>query len=186
MCIRDRIYNAYPSPYTSLADLCDKASFDDLCPHGTHARPSDVLNAFIRDHPGDETEIRILWSGHRMTSNRSYTSYNHYSIFIHDLPDLDIRTEDERYTLLHETAHQFGAPDHYCYDPSQEDSCGNDLCPSHHEEQGLTENCVMGKYIACLLYTSHPRRRGQKGGCGGLRSLYRPHERRAGKGRRND
>lgn len=141
------IYNAYPSPYTSLADLCDKASFDDLCPHGTHARPSDVLNAFIRDHPGDETEIRILWSGHRLTSNRSYTSYNHYSIFIHDLPDLDIRTEDERYTLLHETAHQFGAPDHYCYDPSQEDSCGNDLCPSHHEEQGLTENCVMGKYI---------------------------------------
>ncbi len=141
------IYNAYPSPYTSLADLCDKASFDDLCPHGTHARPSDVLNAFIRDHPGDETEIRILWSGHRLTSNRSYTSYNHYSIFIHDLPDLDIRTEDERYTLLHETAHQFGAPDHYCYDPNQEDSCGNDLCPSHHEEQGLTENCVMGKYI---------------------------------------
>ena len=64
-----------------------------------------------------------------------------------DLPDDSVREEDERFTLLHELAHNFGAPDHYCETNQQGEDCGNEFCYYHHNEMGYSQNCLMGRYI---------------------------------------
>ena len=64
-----------------------------------------------------------------------------------DLPEDSVREEDERFTLLHELAHNFGAPDHYCEAPWNEEDCGIELCYLHHPEKGYSSNCAMGQYI---------------------------------------
>jgi len=148
-----------PTLINSIADTCktrrglaiNETTINELCPGGTgHTPPcsnADTLcEDFLARFPGDGAKASVLWSGNKLDDNRSYIDLVNNVVMIIDLPDDNIREEDERFTLLHELAHNFGAPDHYCEDPTKED-CGIELCYLHHPEKGYSSNCAMGQYI---------------------------------------
>ncbi len=148
-----------PGIYTSTADSCktrrgltvNTTTIDQLCPGGTGHNPlctnnDTMYGAFIGGCSGTDTRVSALWSGNRLESNRSFAWYSS-GIFIIDLPSASVRVEDERFTLLHELAHQFGAPDHYCEDPYAPDNCGIELCWLHNTAAGRTSDCAMGMFV---------------------------------------
>ena len=50
-------------------------------------------------------------------------------------------------TLLHETSHQLGAPDHYCYGNENDDICSNDQCDIHAYNRSSIRKCIMGEAV---------------------------------------
>jgi len=84
---------------------------------------SDLVNQMGN---GTETTSRFAWTGHILTNNdRSASSSDHHAVVMtpshttHYVSFANLSAEEvkrqSRYELLHEAAHQIGAPDHYCY-----------------------------------------------------------------------
>lgn len=153
-------HNTTPPLFWSLPDLCktkrglevDSTTINELCPvPGTEGyNPNctgwtELYGPFISARPGSDYKPTVLWTGNRLEDNRSYTWYNH-GISIQGLHSSSSRVDGERFSLLHEEAHQFGAPDHYCNNSSKAD-CGNRNCPFHYPASGYTDECAMGQYI---------------------------------------
>lgn len=111
---------------------------------------TEMYNDFIGRFPGNDLKVNVLWSGHILDENRSFCSWyaGINGIMIIDNRKEANREEEERYTILHELAHNFGAPDHYCENTLSEEDCGMELCYRHHSERGYSENCLMGKFIS--------------------------------------
>ena len=90
---------------------------------------SDIISQFGK---GSNVHSKVAWTGHNINSasnSQSSTSTVVMSISMvtdddnNNLADNVIRYE-RIYTLLHESSHQLGAPDHYCYDMSSS-NCNN-------------------------------------------------------------
>lgn len=116
---------------------------------------------FVRKNGvGTKTLTKYFWTGHipNPTDQASfsvqyykdkYTSETLHSIvcimpgdvtqgyWFTNKPESTVRKE-YKYTLLHETSHQFDAPDHYCFGTN----CSNQYCWVHHPEL-MAESCIM-------------------------------------------
>ncbi|MCL2838421.1 MAG: leucine-rich repeat domain-containing protein [Oscillospiraceae bacterium] len=132
--------------------------WDDLINNSRHQIPTG--NAIIRTH--------VLWSGHQLDpftltagtyGNRSFlrggigASQNHVGMISRPgRTDATDRRNRQKFILLHELAHAYGAVDHYCNDdslpPNHPGGCGIDLCWRHNRAAGHIENCVMGMPIS--------------------------------------
>ncbi|MCI9618056.1 MAG: leucine-rich repeat protein [Eubacterium sp.] len=169
-----KIISNEPQRYTSLTDRCklnqgmaiDTISMNDShCPggmgHGVVSYVNDEIydkcsspeaahQSFIMDKPGSDTCCNALWTGNQFyfvengkNINRAWFSKN--SAYIFDLFEPNDRVDRERRYLIHELAHNFGAPDEYCYDENIPvgRNCGAAGCPDHTDR--FIGNCIMGK-----------------------------------------
>ena len=155
-----------PQLFVSTADLCkinrgleiNATTIEQLCPggHGHSPTCTDALDMY-RDfigwaNPNNDLRASVLWSGNRLTwgdgnGNRSFKWYNN-GVFMINRPRASARVESDRFYLLHELAHIYSAPDHYCQNETLiGGSCGIDLCWLHNPGAGRIEECTMGRYI---------------------------------------
>ena len=144
--------------YTSIADNCTgtPVSYNDTitsCSHSTKHKTRDRIYSDLLTQYGSGTNIlsRVSWTGH-VLDKRSSASYSNNKIIVmtigmvtdsnnNNLSDAEIRKQ-RVYTLLHETSHQLGAPDHYCYDMNS-NSCSNLNCWRCHRDLDSMPVCVM-------------------------------------------
>ncbi|MBR3961178.1 MAG: RICIN domain-containing protein [Clostridia bacterium] len=145
--------------HTSAADTCKintygSVSSSNLASSCTHSS-THLTTTALRDVMGNgtNTNSRVLWTGHILTGNpRSNSNSTRNSVVITpyhtttgssytNKSDSDVRQESI-FTLMHETSHQIGAPDHYCYD---EDApyCENDYCDEHVYGMDDPRQCIM-------------------------------------------
>ena len=99
---------------------------------------------------------RYLWTGHVLDGNppSNSLSSNHTVIitplhttdeYTHENVDYDLYVENSRFTLLHETSHQLGTPDHYCkkdQDETGTEDCSNINCTLCRENR-YPPSCIM-------------------------------------------
>ena len=165
-----KIISNTPQKYTSLADMCklnqgltiNTSSMNQECPGGTGHGYKDKSNrlyskctdryavhkSFIEDKPGNNICCNVLWTGNQMYANGEIynraTFWNN-NIFIYDPFEPNNRIDQEKRDIMHELAHNFGAPDEYCSNenlPAGKD-CGVAGCPIHHPERFIGD-CIMG------------------------------------------
>lgn len=125
-----------------------------------------MANKFVdsfRNYTGAGTTTRgkFFWTGHKLT-NRGGKSLNAYTTsgyitFIPPTAWISARTgktaddvvvkRDTSYILFHETAHQLGAYDHYCYYNNGQGKCTNPYCERCNgiPEENRTVDCTMVK-----------------------------------------
>ncbi|MBQ9162859.1 MAG: RICIN domain-containing protein [Clostridia bacterium] len=149
------------STYCSCADTCTGTPTTLLdtttaCTHSNtdHKTRSNIKNDIVSLYnAGNDTTAKIAWTGHVLES-RSSCSYSSQHVIImtigmvtdksnnNETPDV-IRYQ-RIYTLLHETSHQLGAPDHYCYDESSS-NCNNPTNDCWRCDNGLPSKpvCIM-------------------------------------------
>ena len=106
---------------------------------------------------GNDTTAKIAWTGHVLES-RSSCSYSSQHVIIMTIGMVtdnsnnnktpDVIRYERIYTLLHETSHQLGAPDHYCYDESSS-NCNNPTNDCWRCDNGLSSepDCIMTNRI---------------------------------------
>lgn len=167
-----KIISNTPQLYASLTDRCwinrglelKTAMLDDpYCPGGTGhgvvsyvdnetydkcTSPAAVHQSFIMDKPGSDTWCNVLWTGKQFYNGKdkkdsAWFGYN--SVLIFRPLEPDSRIDIEKRTIIHELAHNFGAPDEYCYDENKPagGDCGIAGCPKHHPERFIGD-CIMG------------------------------------------
>lgn len=106
---------------------------------------------------GNPIVTRFLWTGHSQPSDKRSSGSTGAPAYIvnmmpqyivdtntgNTLPAGDIRlTREPRYTLLHETAHQFDAPNHYCReDKGSNGKCSRTTCYDCYKHGSAT--CAM-------------------------------------------
>ena len=102
---------------------------------------------------GNDTTSKVAWTGHVLESRHSFSYPSQHVIVMsigmvtdasnnNETPDV---IRDQRiYTLLHETSHQLGAPDHYCYDEDSS-NCDNPNNDCYRCDHGLSfpPDCIM-------------------------------------------
>ncbi|MCL2019877.1 MAG: Ig-like domain-containing protein, partial [Oscillospiraceae bacterium] len=148
--------------YNSIADDCrTSGSLTAPCQHwptcdlSSNAIRADLIAQF---GSGDSTLTKFAWSGHLLDGNPSSYSYStshtvvitilHSTDSSHNNHTDDVVRYQSIFSLLHETAHQVGANDHYCYgyDPLVEPSCVNAHC---YRCNKLTRpNCAMTRRMS--------------------------------------
>lgn len=145
--------------YTSCADNCTGTPvvYSDTvtgCVHSTehksrYAIYSDIISQFSS---GTNTLSRVAWTGHALTDNQSasYSSGNTIVVTIGMVTDSshnnlsdDVIRKERIFTLLHESSHQLGAPDHYCYNPSSTTGCSNPNCWRCYRHLSQLPDCAM-------------------------------------------
>lgn len=128
--------------YTSCADECTGtpvtlAHTTTGC-SGWHLlnnhKSSDAIRHDLISQFGKGTNVhsKVAWTGHDINSASNSLSSNHTVVMsISSVTDdnnnnlaADVIRHERIYTFLHETSHQLGAPDHYCYD-SNSNNCNN-------------------------------------------------------------
>lgn len=102
------------------------ANIDSMCSCGSnHTNADSMVSNFEGSFIGSNTITNVLWTGHRIALengdyNRSF-SFNHCVYMIMDDNDKgNYRTRNSQGTLMHELAHQYGAPDHYHEEVNEE------------------------------------------------------------------
>ena len=147
--------------YTSPADTCKTDQFGSVtdanltsdCNHTpTHLTTGELRNAL---GDGTNTVSRVLWTGHILPGNPSSNSAAHSVIItprhtttgdgFTNKSDFEVRKESI-YTLMHETSHQLGLPDHYCYGKDSNDperKCINEYCDECVFGRGEARQCLM-------------------------------------------
>ena len=144
--------------YTSPADTCKINRYGSVtagnltasCTHSpTHLTTQALRNALGN---GTATMSKVLWTGHILPGNPSSNSAG-YSVIITprhttsgsgytNKSDSDVRIESI-FTLMHETSHQLGLPDHYCYDENTENGCPNLSCDRCYNGMQRPRQCLM-------------------------------------------
>lgn len=121
--------------FASTADTCKgtvtSANLDSMCSHTPCCSDATHMHSkfYAAHHINSNTAASILWSGHRTIweddINRSFTMI--YTNGSRDMMMLANKTtiSENRSTLLHETAHLIGAPDHYHETDSKTGECKN-------------------------------------------------------------
>lgn len=111
---------------------------------------SDLISQFGN---GTTTTSRVAWTGHLLDTGSSNSVSSSHTVVMtigmvtdgsnNNLGAAVIRRE-RIYTLLHESSHQLGAPDHYCYDTSSS-NCNNPTNDCWRCDNGLSSppTCVM-------------------------------------------
>lgn len=109
------------SYFQSVIDTCkgtvNSGNIDTMCPGGAHTflvglcTNGDRLRGHFNDNSEtSNTNTSILWSGHKLDDNRSFSQ---------DATIMSInlfgsnRESGSRSVLFHELMHQYGGPDHY-------------------------------------------------------------------------
>ncbi len=116
---------------------------------------------------GTETTSKYFWTGHipSPSDQLSFSVQKYSNGVLHNIVCImpgrvtegprfsnlpqDTVNNKYSYTLLHETAHQLGVPDHYCYGKNGSDACSNAYCWDCKPELSST-TCVM--YKEYILY----------------------------------
>lgn len=156
---------------TSSADSCKIMTYGsvssthlaDPCPkNGRHNSNSCLTTEALRNSLtlskgfGSGTVSNMLWTGHIMDNDAPSISYgfNHSVIFttantVSRLNNYTNKSNSEirrlsLYELIHETAHQLGLHDHYCYGIQVDKIiCSNPNCAVCHPELMTFSQCVM-------------------------------------------
>lgn len=158
----------YVYPYTSVADECKISMFGSVtaetlaasCPQtGDHKSDSclkrTVFYNDLKGHVGKGSFCvsKLGWTGHILLDNARSASWLESKIIVitpykviylnyNNQSDYEIRKEQSA-TLMHETIHQFGINDHYCYEDCVEDEgCSNEGCYKCYGD-GHKPNCIM-------------------------------------------
>ena len=155
--------------YSSCADDCkgvvNATNLTNSCGHvPTHLTTSAIRNDLISQcGNGTNVHSRVAWSGHLLNNNpSSNSSSSSYTIVITILHTTDSnhnnRTESEVrkqsiYTLLHETSHQLGAPDHYCY--GDESNGPNNKCSNPSRDCWRCDNCLPTAPNCVMTYRNY-------------------------------
>jgi len=71
-----------------------------------------MYHNFIAKHSGSSTSASVLWTGNKLDSSRSFYWYND-GIFMISTGAAGSRQINDRFVLMHELAHHYGAYDHY-------------------------------------------------------------------------
>ena len=150
--------------YSSCADNCKGivaiGNLTNSCTHSVSHLSTGALRTHIISQYGNGSNIltRVVWSGHLLDNNPSSnsSSYSHTVVMTirhttdenhNNRSDAVIRYQSI-FTLLHETSHQLGAPDHYCYGNNSNgptNPCNNPTGDCWRCNNALSEppNCVM-------------------------------------------
>ena len=163
--------NFYISPYISLADKCKSWSYGQItssnisylsCPKtGSHNSASCLTTTHMRDQLlidkgyGTTTITRALWTGHIMNNHANSNSEIVTQTLVFTTGNTVIRNSngayinasankirrDSIFEAVHETCHQLGVPDHYCYNDTV--PCSNKYC----------SKCALGleSYPDCIM-----------------------------------
>ena len=163
--------------YDSCADECTglPVSIEDTteacdCLMPIHKTKAGFeANLILQFGSGDSTNVQIGWSGHDIDDNRSYSEPVTHTVLMLPLNPTRAR---RIFTLTHETSHQIGAPDHYCYTKIFGASCINPncweckknttppACLMTEEDLGLENKLASGNLTGvycedCLSYTDN-------------------------------
>ena len=166
--VSDVLYNLYNlkvysniQAYQSAADSCKLKTYEYItsdhlaipCTHApTHLTTSALRRTLVSDKSaGSSTLSRYLWTGHILADNqRSNSASDSHTVVMtsamviddsyENLSATDVRKESI-FTLLHETSHQLGAPDHYCYGTNGDSQCSNDDCSTCNGQ--ILPACIM-------------------------------------------
>lgn len=137
--------------YTSSADTCTgtPVTIEDTttacsCGWGTNHKKIDLmlLNLVLNYGEGSNILSKFAWIGHDLDTTRS-ASYTEANCVI--MVSSGVNRIRNICTLLHETSHEIGAPDHYCEgDIDSTGKCSNSTCWS----------CYRGKTPPACIMTS--------------------------------
>ena len=132
------------SAYRSCADDCKStvtsANLTASCSHNSsHLTATALRNNLVSQFGnGTPTLSRYTWTGHLMDGNASSNSSSsthtvvmtirHTTDSSHNNRSNAVIRQESIFTLLHETSHQIGAPDHYCYGRNGNNNCSNSNC----------------------------------------------------------
>ena len=148
--------------YRSNADICKNnvtaGNLAATCSHSSnHLTTANLRSKLVSDKgSGTNTVSRYLWSGHFLPGNpaSNSSSGNHTVLMLpkayvdssgNNLGSSVINTEN-RFTLIHETSHQLGVPDHYCYGrPANGGKCVNTSCYDCYMNLGSPPVCIMSR-----------------------------------------
>ncbi len=148
---------SYVEEYTSAADKCKIWRYGSVksnnlassCPKsGNHNLKSCLETTYIRDAMladkgrGTSTTTKIIWTGHIMDehlTDRSHSEITTQSIIVTTCNSVNDKTFKNKsdyeirksniHAIVHETAHQLSAHDHYCYGRNTATGiCDNDYC----------------------------------------------------------
>ncbi len=164
----------YVYPYTSVADECKISLYGSVAPYnlavscprsGSHNADSCLeREVFFSDlvkkvGKGDYCFTKLGWTGHILLDNaRSASASQSKTIVMTSLKSVDkyyINKSNEKIlkeqsaTLMHETVHQLGVRDHYCYnlDPMDPQPCINEGCykcnRKDEEKEAVEPDCMM-------------------------------------------
>lgn len=147
--------------YTSSADTCKitaygAVAFSNLAATCLHS-PTHLTTTVLRNDldNGTITQSVIIWTGHILTNNPASNSNSaRYSIVITPRHTTDSdngyinKTSEEIaqqsiFTLIHETSHQIGAHDHYCYGTTSSARCSNSYCDICVYGYSSARSCIM-------------------------------------------
>ena len=147
--------------YSSCADLCFctlQSSLEINTSCSIHKTRAAVRNDLIlKNGLGDDCRSKYAWTGHVMDGDSSNSHSSSHTVVMtigqvtddsyNNLPDIDIKN-NYIYILLHETSHQLGAPDHYCYDENS-NNCNNPTNDCWRCDNNLDEapDCLMSGWI---------------------------------------
>lgn len=144
------------SGYTSIVDTCaglpmTLAKTKLSCSHTPNHRNRTQIKDNLLSQVGQGTNVmgRYAWTGHVLGSNSS-AYFPNYAVVMaigattdsnyNNRPANVVRYESI-YTLVHETGHQLGAPDHYCYAEGNNACSGRDCWRCRQGKN--PPNCLM-------------------------------------------
>jgi hypothetical protein len=152
---------------TSFADTCKISEYGSValsnlaagCSHSTqHLTNTALKTYFVSDvGAGTSTVSKYLWTGHILPDNPRSNSWalekvlmmypdsiiDSYTSTTVTLKSSNVINIESRFELLHETSHQLGTPDHYCYGSILESTCSNPECYYHTYGLDSLPTCVM-------------------------------------------
>ena len=145
--------------YTSPADTCKIQQFgsvtwSNLASSCSHS-PTHLTTTKLRDSLSNGTAINTvaIWTGHILDGNPASNSvFDRHSIVLtpkHTTnSDYSNKTEtivkkESTFTLMHESSHQLGAHDHYCYGVGSSGKCSNLYCDICYLGMTSVRNCLM-------------------------------------------
>ena len=164
----------YVSSYTSPADQCKIWRYGSVksnnlassCPKtGNHNSKSCLTTESLRDTlynkgkgAGNDLIANTVWTGHIMDGHAMSNSqrYPTYILIFTTGNTVDSSTNKNKsdewvrsrsiYELMHETAHQLGTNDHYCYGINQDTGiCENNYCDRCVDKKNTFPFCVMNR-----------------------------------------
>ena len=167
------IYSYSPLYYQTLPDICKSSvtenNLDSMCYNINHTWTTEtrtvlengeevthIYNCYCTNRSSyikmfeptnTAADISILWSGHRIISHSISGDININRSCSNGSKNLILMLSENKdlITLIHEMAHQFGAPDHYCEEGASGQECHfEDRCNTHASEENKRPAwCIM-------------------------------------------